>query len=192
MADDAIPTFEPTEFTIGETLKWTKSLADYPASEGYALKFYFRGAGTGFDITATADGDDYSVTVPAATTAEMTAGKYNWQAEISLSGEKFIVDSGEVTVKPSLAAINASVTFDGRTTARKILDAIDALLQGKASLDQQEYMIGNRSLKRIPIPDLISLRTHYAQIVSRERRDDKRKQGASFLKSVHVRFKQPR
>jgi hypothetical protein len=192
VSSETIPTFEPTEIIAGETLNWTKSLLDYPASEGWTLKYYFRGAGAGFDVTATADGDDFSITVSATATATMAAGVYYWQAEVSLSGEKHIVDSGQATVKASLASVTSSATFDGRSRAQKILDAIDAMLEGKASLDQQEYMIGNRSLKRIPIPDLIALRTHYAQLVGRERRAEKIRQGASFLKTVHVRFRQPR
>jgi hypothetical protein len=192
VSSETIPTFEPTEIIAGETLNWTKSLPDYPAAEGWTLKYYFRGAGAGFDVTATADGDDFSVTVSATTTAAMTAGAYYWQAEISLSSEKHIVDSGQATVKPALAAVASNVVFDGRSRVKKTLDAIDAMLDGKATLDQQEYMIGNRSLKRIPIPDLIALRTHYAQMVSRERRAEKLSQGAPFLKSVHVRFRQPR
>jgi hypothetical protein len=185
------PTFEPGIITAGETLKWTKSLVDYPASEGCALKYYFRGAGTGFDATAIADGDDYSITVPAATTAGMIAGTYTWQAEVSLSGEKFIVDSGEVTVKPGLAGVTTSTTHDGRSPAKKILDAIDAMILGKASRDQQEYTIGNRALKRIPIPDLLALRTRYAQIYARERRADALRQGAPYLKNIYVRFRRP-
>ncbi|HWT00204.1 MAG TPA: hypothetical protein VN256_08150 [Pyrinomonadaceae bacterium] len=188
MADASISTFEPTEITAGSTLKWVKSLLDYPASEGYVLKYYFRGAGTGFDATATADGDDFEVNVPTATTAQMAAGTYYWQAEVSLSGEKFIVDTGEVKVKASLAATAAGDAFDGRSEAKKILDAIDAMLKGKATLDQQEYSIGNRALKRIPIPDLLSLRKHYAQLVARERRVAK---GAPLLKSINARFKRP-
>lgn len=192
MSHDNIPDYEPTEITIGETLEWTKSLADFPASDGWALNYYYRGAGTGFDATASADGDDYSISVPAATTAAMTAGRYYWHAEVSLSGEKHIVDSGQVTVKAALAGTNVETTFDGRTQAKKILDAIDAMIEGKASLDQQEYMIGNRSLKRIPIPDLIALRTRYAQIYAREQRAARLSQGAPFFKNILTRFVRPR
>ena len=37
MAD--IPSTEPAVFTAGDTLKFTRSLADYPASEGWVLSY---------------------------------------------------------------------------------------------------------------------------------------------------------
>jgi hypothetical protein len=192
MSTENIQTFEPSTITAGETLQWTKELEDYPASEGWALKYYFRGVGAGFDVTATADGDAFSIIVSATTTATMTPGLYYWQSEVSLSGEKRIVDSGQVEVKAGLAAIATSATYDGRSNAKKILDAIDAMIAAKATKDQQEYTIGNRMLKRIPIPDLIALRTRYAQIYAREQRGEKLKQGAPFFKNVYTRFTRPR
>jgi hypothetical protein len=191
MADDSIPTFEPSVITIGETLAWTKALEDYPASEGWALTYYFRGAGVGFDATATADGDEFEISVPATTTANMTAGTYYWQAEVSLSGEKHIVDRGQTEVKAGLAAIDAATTHDGRSVAKTIIDAIDALMLGKATRDQAEYTIGNRSLKRTPVADLILLRERYAQIYAREQRAEKLRQGAPFLKNIYTRFTRP-
>ncbi|MDQ3819793.1 MAG: hypothetical protein M3362_19260 [Acidobacteriota bacterium] len=193
MSDESIPTFEPTEITAGETLKWTKTLEDYPASQGYTLKYYFRGAGTGFDVTATADGDGFSVTVTAITTSAMTPGAYYWQAEISKNGEKFIVDSGEVTVLAGLSATSTSTTDDARSPAKKIIDAIDAYFAGGAAAKAvQEYQIGNRMMRNIPDTEKIKLREYYAKLYARERRAQRIKQGAPYLKTIMVRFRNPR
>jgi hypothetical protein len=193
VSDEEIPTFEPTEIVTGETLKWTKSLEDYPASEGYTLKYYVRGAGAGFDVTATADGDDFSVTVSATTTAGLAAGDYYWQAEVSLSGEKFIVDSGEVQVKAGLGTTLTSATDDARSNAKKIIDAIDAYFAGgQAAKAVSEYTIGNRQMRFISDTEKIKLRESYAQIYAREQRAKALGQGASYLKTIHVRFREPR
>ena len=41
-----IPDIEPEKFTQGETVKWTKSLSDFSASDGYVLTYEFAGGST--------------------------------------------------------------------------------------------------------------------------------------------------
>lgn len=189
-----IPDHEPARFVAGATLKWTKSLADYSAADGWQLDYYFRSAaGAGFDATAAADGSTWAVTVPAATTAPLAAGDLTWQAWVSKAGEKYIVDDGACAVEASLATASTATAVDTRSRAKRILDAIDAMIEGKASLDQQEYTIdtgaGSRSLGRIPIPDLIELRATYAQIYNRELRKAGRRRGGRAFKVYLAEFK---
>lgn len=191
MSTENIPTYEPREIVIGETLRWSRELGDYPASE-YSLTYHFRGAGKGFDAAASADGDAFAVTVTAATTAEMTAGNYFWQAVAEKGGEKFVVARGEAKAVAGLASADADAAFDGRSEAKKTLDAIDAMLAGKATLDQQEYTIADRSLRRIPVPELLQLRRELARRVARERRRERVRRGGTVFPSVKVRFNEPR
>ena len=167
MAAD-IPTSEPAELRTGDTWKWTKSLADYPASESWTLKYRFKNAAGGFEITASAAGDDYSVTVAAATTAGYAAGAYSWMAWVEGgTSEKYTVDTGTCTINPDYRSGTATAAFDDRTHARVVLDAIEAVLESRASKDQEAYEIAGRSLKRTPIADLLKLRQHYkAEVAS--------------------------
>lgn len=190
MSTENIPPYEPREIVVGSTLKWTRDFEDYPASE-YSLTYYFRGAGQGFDAAASADGDSFAVTVPAATTSGMTPGAYYWQAVAVKDGEKFVAARGEAKAVAGLASVDAATTVDGRSEAKKTLDAIDALLAGKATLDQQEYTIADRSLRRIPVPELLLLRKEYARRVMRERRRERVKRGGTVFSSVKVRFTKP-
>ena len=168
MAAD-IPTTEPTEARAGDTWKWTKTLADYPASEGWALTYRFKSATAAFEVAASASGDDYSVTVAATTTDDIAAGFYTWVAQVSLAGEKYTVDSGPFTVNPDFHTGTASAAYDGRSHARIVLDAIEAVIEGRASRDQEAYEIAGRSLKRTPIADLLKLRQHYkAELAAEE------------------------
>lgn len=198
MSTDNIPAYEPREIVIGSTLKWTRDLRDHPASE-YSVTYYFRGAGKGFDAAAVpdeVDADLHSVTVSAATTAEMTPGNYFWQAVAEKGGEKFVVAVGEAKAVAGLAAVAVGTAVDQRSRAKKTLDAIDALLAGKATLDQQQYEIsgggGSRMLSRIPISELLKLRDTYARIVARERRRERVKRGGTAFSSLKVRFTKPR
>lgn len=157
-----IPRNEPPEARAGLTWQWRREdLSAYPASS-WTLKYWFKktgSSGANFSITATADGTSHAVNVAAATTAAFTAGDYTWSAQVTGgSSEAYEVDRGTFKLLPRY---DAASNVDDRTHARKVLDAIEAVLEGRATQDQQEYTIGNRSLKRTPIADLILLRDKY-------------------------------
>ena len=187
----SVPTFEPHAIIVGETLAWSKSLLDYKASDGWALTYNFRGAGAGFDVAATADGDSFQIIVAATTTGTMAQGVYYWQAWVTRGSEKYLVAEGQAPVRHSLASIATSDVVDDRSQIKKILDAIDALIAGRLIDDVDQYMIGTRQLKHIPVEQLISLRTKYAQLYAQERRRDALKDGAPYFKNIYTRFQRP-
>jgi hypothetical protein len=118
MAAD-IPTNEPAELRAGDTWAWTKTLADYPASTPWTLKYRFKNAAGGFEITATASGDGYAVSVAAATTAGYAAGAYSWMAWVEGgASEKYTVDVGTVTINPDYRSGTATAAFDDLSHAR--------------------------------------------------------------------------
>lgn len=179
---------EPKTFIQGETLSWMRSFDDYLYADGWNLKYYFRGSsGNGFDVVAVSDVGDFITTIPSSVTANCTPGKYSYQAFLEKDDEKILAASGTVEVKAGLATIAAGANFDGRTQNEITLDAIRACLAKKATLDQQEYAIGTRSLRRIPIPELIQLEQLYAQRVGRERTAEQLRKGGKFFKTVLVR-----
>jgi hypothetical protein len=178
----------PADFTIGESLAWKKSFSLYPA-DSWTLKYYFRGAGAGFDVTATADGTDFLCTVPKTATAACAAGRYSYQAFAEKSAEKILVDAGEITAIASLADLTTEEEFDGRSEIKKTLDAIDARLKGDVSKGVLEYTIGDRQLKRYSLKELADLRGVYARLYAAEVRAAR---GGGILKQNYVRFSRPR
>lgn len=163
-----IPTTEPAELRAGDTWAWTKTLADYPAT-AWTLKYRFKNAAGGFEITATASGDDYAVSVAAATTSGYAAGAYSWMAWVEGgTSEKYTVDTGTATINPDYRSGTATAAFDDRIHARIVLDAIEAVIEGRATKDQDEVEIAGRRLKRTPIPTLLRLRQHYKAEVAAE------------------------
>ena len=58
--------------------------------------------------------------------------------------------------------------YDSRTHAQKTLDAIKAVIEKRASLDQQEYSIHGRQLKRMTIDELLKFRVVYEREVANE------------------------
>lgn len=182
-----VPRFEPSEIIIGETLIWERTLLNYPPSDGWVLSYAFRGPGTGFNVTATNDGDVYEITVPAASTQAMSAGTYWWQSRVTKAGEVHFIAKGEATVIAGLAETTTSTDADLRSFAKKTLDAIDAMMAGKATADVEQYAIADRQLKHIPTAELIMLRKHYSELYLAELR---RARGGG-LRSINIGFDRP-
>ncbi len=206
---------EPLEMTQGETVQWKKQLKDYPANDanapagaGWTLKYSFRGPGPGLDISATPDanGTDYDVTLSMVQTAEFVPannawlnGKavWNWSSYVvsndDPSTERFNIAQGTLTVYQDLSAVAANTTVDLRSHVKKVLDALEATLEGKATKDQMSYSIAGRTLSRMQPKELIDWRDHYHALYVEERRLEKirRGEGKSSGQSVRVRFTRP-
>jgi hypothetical protein len=122
--------------------------------------------------------------VAAATTAGYAAGTYDWRARVSKAGEVYTVGEGRLTVRNAFSA----ATFDARTHARKTLDAIEAVIEGRASSSTAEYTIAGRSLKHIPVADLLALRDKYRAEVLHEDAAAAVAAGLPDRRRVFVRF----
>jgi len=159
----AIPNTEPLTIAAGDTVKWTKALASYPASDGWVLGYQFVSAGHNFAVATSASVDDHLAVISAAESAVIPPGSYDWRARVTKAGEVFTVASGRTTVAPAFGA-----NLDARTQARRQLEAIEATLEGRASSATAEYEIAGRKLKYIAIPELLVLRDRLRADVARE------------------------
>ena len=159
----AIPIIEPTRIAKGDTVKWTRTLPDYPADDSWVLSYEFVNTTTRFAATGSASGSDHLVTLAAGTTSGYTAGTYDWRARVTKASEVYTVGTGRVTVDASFGA-----AVDARSQARRTLEAIEAVLEGRADSSVQEYEIAGRRMKHITIPDLLVLRDRYRADVARE------------------------
>lgn len=160
-----VPTIEPQSFRSGDLLTWTKSLADYPASAGWSLAYTLINAAAKVTINASASGDEFLVSVPAATTAGYAAGVYQWMARVTKATEIYTVGSGSMEILPNLSALT---TYDGRSHATVMLEAIEAAMEGRASVLQLKYQIGDRSIEYMSPGDLIKWRSFYKAEVAKE------------------------
>lgn len=189
MAD--IPTNEPFSIRAGDTWAWTRTLDDYSAAT-WVLKYRFKHpTATGFEIVSTASGTDHAVSVAAATTTAYTAGTWSWSAwvqDIATGLEKYTVDAGTMEILADFRSGAATTTLDDRSHARKVLTAIEAVIEGRAAKDQEEYTIAGRSLKRTPIPDLIKLHARYTAMVAGEDAAAKLANGLGIARTIGVRF----
>jgi hypothetical protein len=169
----------PSELQIGDTWQWTESFPDYRPSDGWALSFsLYRYGQPVMKIDATASGDDFSISVPAATTAGKAAGEWQWTAYVTNGTDRFTVGTGTVTLKPDLAA--AGPTTDLRTENEKILDALIATQQRRTTKEQESMQIGGRSIRYMAPDELEKMIGIYTYKVKAEQ--------GRFRRTIHTRF----
>lgn len=175
-------------FAAGDTLSYTRSLADYPAGDGWALTLRMvpRESGTAITVVGTASGDDHQIDAAAATTATWLPGVYSWTEFATLGAASYTVAQGSVTLLANPRTTTAP--FDTRTDAQIALDNVRATLRGKASADVLRYTIAGRSLERYSIPDLIALESKLAADVQRENAAAARAAGRPDPRNMQVRL----
>lgn len=185
-----IPTTEPAFATAGDTLAWRRSLPDYPAGEGWTLKYRLVNATAKIDITASADGDDYLISVAAATSSAWTAGAYAWVAWVEGgSSERYTVDQGSITIEPDIAAVTAA-GYDARSEAEQALANLRSLLASFLATNGQinETRVGDHVVV-FASADEIRKRIAVLELeVAREQRAEALAKGLPTNNRVLVRF----
>lgn len=156
----------PFELSAGNTWQWNIAglTSDYPA-DSWTLTYYFKSKGDSFEIVAIADGLAFAISAASSVTADFMPGVYNFRAFVELGVDRFEIDTGWLTVNPDYTKQS---NFDARSHARKVLDAIEKVIEGRATKDQQQYSIAGRQLIKTAIPDLLLLRQTYRRDVENE------------------------
>lgn len=176
---------EPLSLVAGDRWQWRRDdLSDFPAS-AWTLTYYFKSPTAQFNVAATASGEAFAVDVLPETSAAIAAGIYEWRAYVSISGDRREVDRGVLTVDVNFAS---SAIIDTRSHARKVLAAVEAVIEGRATKDQESYSINGRSLTRTPIDQLLQLRKTYLAHVQAEDAAARRQAGQKSGNTINVRF----
>lgn len=144
------------------------ALPTFPATDGWTLTYSFRGKELAqIDVESTADGSLHSFNVSSATTSAWIPGKYVGVAKVSDGSESHTIWKGYLEVFPDLSQQDAN--FDTRSHAQKCLDAINTVLEGKATRDVLSTTIAGQSISRMSFSELLSAKAHYENIVAGER-----------------------
>lgn len=179
-------TIEPSSIRAGDTITWRKNLADYPAS-AWTLVYTLINSIAKITITGSSDGVEHVINVPATTSDDYTAGKYDYVAHVTDGTDRITVASGRMDVLPNLAA---ATTYDNRSHARKMLDAIEALLLNNATVGQIDWLeiqLNNRRIQKEP-DKLLVLRDRYRAEVANEERAERLRQGLDTGRRIQTRL----
>lgn len=160
----------PPRLTAGDFWTWiVPAPAAAPGGPVLALAWTIKPEAGGPIVRAAGvpDPEGVRVSFSSAVTAGFPAGRYAWAALAieAETGERVTLATGEVEVLPDPLA----ATGDTRSAAARILAAIEAAIEGRATEDAESYTIEGRSLARTPVPDLLRLRDSYRAQVRAER-----------------------
>jgi hypothetical protein len=158
----------PIQITAGDSVSFTYEADDYPPTSGWTMSWRLVGAGVALTLTTTVSGNLFSVYAAPAATGALTVPSTGIACRlfgmVSNGTDRFQLYSADCFLAPN----PATITGDTRGHAQRTYDAIKALLEGRATKDQQMYKIGDRELQRIPIPELLSLQDYYRVQAHRE------------------------
>lgn len=186
-----IETTEPTAIDAGTTVRWRRVLAEFPPSDGWSLSYAIRGPDEAeLAVPATVDGDEFAVEIPAATTQGWAPGRYAIAGYVEQGAgpalERHRVYAGALLVRAYLADVQGP--YEARSHARRVLEAIEAVLEGRASKDQESYTIQGRTLVRTPIDQLLKLRDRYRAEVLREEDAEGLAAGLGSRRTIRTRL----
>lgn len=162
----------PSQIRAGDSVAWSETLTDYPASAGWVLKYrilYRSGSGTAIAFEATADGDDHAVALAAATTAAYAAGAATLVRYVEKGVDKVTLGTQAIEILPD---VTVAATLDTRTqNERALADAeaalADHLESGRAHV--QSYTIAGRTMAFRAVDELRALIEHYQRLVAADR-----------------------
>lgn len=150
----------PREIVRLSTPSWRFEDPEYSPADGWSVGYFFEGPSE-LNITATPDGAGHLVALTALQTAIAT-GSYGWQAiasRTSPSLERVLVGTGRTEFILNYGLDTS--TGPNKSHAQRMVDAIEAQLEGRASDGQKSMSINGRSLDRIPVLELLELRSKY-------------------------------
>jgi len=186
----------PSEIRAGDTVKWrddptTDVFGNDIKSDAWTLKYFLRtnSSSEGHIATGSVYQQGWEFTISATDSADFDAGTWYFQAIAEKGTEKITLGSRRLTVNAALEYSGTPSAFDGRSQAKKDLEAVQTairtLLAGGAV---QEYRIGNRNLKRYELSDLIQLEGRLKAEVKREEQAELMANGLGNPRNMFVRF----
>lgn len=181
----------PQKLIVGDFWGWKREdiVGDYPTGS-HTLTYSFRllsSAATEITLGSSQIAESataYTVTVPSSTTDDYTKGDYIWQEYISNSSNRVVINEGYVTLESNL---DADAT-DPRSFWNKVLDATNAMLENRASIDQSSMSIAGRSLSRMPISELFLLRDRAQYQTNKEKNKARIAKGLGSSSIIKARF----
>ena len=174
---------EPRKITAGLSYSWDKTLSDYPAT-AWTLAYSLVNNANQYDVTASADGDDYAAAITKAASAAFEPGAYRLIGYVDDGTDRTQVYIGDLIVEPDFTKVS-----DRRSYAEKTLEAIEAVVAHAATKDQESITVDGQTLVRRKPADLIMLRDRFKREVAAEKRAADFAAGIGGTGRVQLRFK---
>jgi len=183
------PTEVPDELQLGDFWSWKKDnlASDYPTAD-YSLSYEFNlidgATASNFTLTATESNDEYIIST--SDTGSYTKGEYNWVSYITRTSDsaRVKIAEGYIEIQDNYATTSASV----RSHAKIVLDAVKAVIENRATMDQSSMSIAGRSLSRMSISELYELKDRAQRDYNAEVKKAAIKNGKSSKTTILTKF----
>lgn len=149
---------------VGDSAAWTVSV---PAQAGKTLRYTLAGPSSLVIGLVEGSSGEFLAAVTSTTSSAFVAGSYFWALEAIDGNDRTTLATGTVEILPDTGTV--PTPFDTRTHAQRMLDAIEATLEGRITADVQVLSIRGRSVTKIPAAELLVMRDKYRAEVQRER-----------------------
>jgi hypothetical protein len=158
----------------GDSWTWIVALDDLDASvsAGATLKYFFRGTnGQKLDLSAAVSDDGTFHFQAASVETAILVGTCAWQLCLFDSdNNRTEIARGSVNVLPDIASSDGTV--DLRSWTKRMLDAVCAVLEGRATRAEEEYEIsgagGGRRLRLLKPEELLRLKVDLQAAYNKE------------------------
>lgn len=180
-----VPTVWPSAFTAGDTVKFTIERDDYPPSS-WTMTYTLVSQSASHTITATDNGDgSHLFSADSATTRGYAPGSYRYFISASDGTDRYTVADGVIAVSPD-PTLGA---YDSRSHVKKVLDALEARLEGKATDDIMSIEVGGRTLSHWSPSELLTWRDKYVALYVQEQQAARVAAGQGSSRKIKVRFR---
>lgn len=179
-----LPESPPTRAHAGASWSWTfQHDADRPAPT-WAVSYSIVGkTRLEWDQTwVTVDGQLSTIAIPFAATEGLAGGTYDVTQIEETSTERKMTTLAPIAVLPNPLNVVGGKTKAARLEA--LIEACDALLEGRATDGMQSFMVFGRQLMSYPLSEIRGLKKGYED----QLRAIRRKAGG-FGRAVHYRFR---
>ena len=182
-----IPTTEPAEIVAGDTLKFTISLGDYLATDGWTLSYSIRNADNHYDFSGAADGADHLIEVAASDTATWAPGDYQYAGHVTSGAQRYTVRRGTLKIVGNFADL---VPHEFRSRAAKAVDDLkSALATFKATAGRvKRYSIAGRDVEFETIGEMLKLLSFWERELANEVAADRIRRGLKSPLLLQVRL----
>lgn len=174
----------PASLVAGDSLQWTRVIADYSADDGWSVSTHFRtDRGGRLEVEMSGSGTTWTGTLTGAQTAILQPGVISWHVVVSKTTDRVTIANGEIRILPDPMADREP------THAERMLEAIESLIEGRLSRDAAErYTINGQSIDRMTSEDIRKWRDYYRSEVAAQRNRDRQFRGGVSRRIVRTRF----
>ena len=166
----------------GDTYNLQVHFDDYPASL-YSAVLSIVNVNNCYTATATASVDDFIFTIADTSTGLYEAGDYTYYVRVSYSGDVHTAQVGTIKILP-----NITTAIDTRSQAKRNLDALNAVYEGRATRSDLSYTVAGRTLQSFSPKQLRDEISYWTGIYMMELRQEKIDRGEQSSSHIYVRL----